>query len=227
MAKLPDTAILLFSRTASEEARVKTFSHSANQKGNTAIANRLIQHCESVARQTKLPFFPFFSQNQNGESFGERLANAMEEVFDKGFQKVIVIGNDCPSLSANTLSKVFHRLENEKLILGPATDGGIYLIGMDRQVYQRERFIHLSWEKCCLQSSFEKFAEHIFWLGQLNDIDTAADLRSFLNELPAYSVLRKEFESILAAPTSFFKFYTPHLPTPFYWPNLSLRAPPF
>jgi len=227
MAKLPDTAILLFSRTAQEEARAKTFSHSTNQKGNIAIAHRLIRHCESVARQTKLPFFPFFSKNQKGTSFGERLAHAMEEVFDKGFQKVIVIGNDCPALSAKTLSKVFHQLKNEKLILGPAADGGVYLIGMDKAVFQREKFIVLPWEKSSIQSAFEKYTETNKWLRQLSDIDNAAEFSSFLNSLPKYHSLKKELGHILLSFSPNFSIYKKYILSPIYLPNLSLRAPPF
>ncbi|MGK0364594.1 MAG: hypothetical protein ACI85O_001651 [Saprospiraceae bacterium] len=100
MTKQINTAILVFTRTHQEESRVKVFSSQANQKGNAAIAKKLIQNSISTAQKSGFPVFPIFDTEQIGCSFGERLANAVESIYKKGYDNVIIIGNDCPQISS-------------------------------------------------------------------------------------------------------------------------------
>jgi len=67
---------------------------------------------------------------QVGSSLGDRLQNATRSAFDAGAKKVIVIGTDCPSLTSNDLKAAFERLDKYDVVLGPALDGGYYLIGL-------------------------------------------------------------------------------------------------
>jgi rSAM/selenodomain-associated transferase 1 len=68
---------------------------------------------------------------QAGQDLGEKMFNALQERFDEGYEHVVIIGSDSPSLPVDYLEKA---LSSEKdLVLGPSTDGGYYLIGMHQK----------------------------------------------------------------------------------------------
>ncbi len=67
---------------------------------------------------------------QEGKDLGERMFNAINLLFKKGYKKVILIGSDSPDLPAVYIKDAFERLNFFKLVIGPSEDGGYYLIGM-------------------------------------------------------------------------------------------------
>ncbi|MCB0649837.1 MAG: DUF2064 domain-containing protein [Saprospiraceae bacterium] len=196
-----NTALLIFSRQARAEAEVKSFVPTMGKKGNTSIAQKLIRKSISTARKTRLPFFTCYDTAQHGDTFGERMANAIEGIYAKGYQNVIVLGNDCPGMDHLDLLSVPNKLESHPLVMGPATDGGLYLIGMRQDSYQRQAFIDLPWETSQLQSGLIQYAETssnaIFWLKVQQDIDNAADFNTLLTCLPGIDPLRQQFISII------------------------------
>ena len=199
MTKRVNTAILIFTRTHQEESRVKIFSSQANQKGNAAIAKKLIQHSISTAQKSGLPVFPIFDTEQTGHSFGERLANAVESIYAKAYDNVIIIGNDCPHISIDDFLSASSLLEQSELVLGPATDGGLYLLGMAKSAYQRKAFINLAWEEKELQEDFENYTDTVACtiqrLTSLQDIDNESDFRYFLQRIK--NKLRRELIRII------------------------------
>jgi len=72
----------------------------------------------------------FDKRLQNGSNLGVRMANAFQKGFASGYERIIVIGSDMYDLNKRNLEKAFHFLENNDYVLGPAEDGGYYLIGM-------------------------------------------------------------------------------------------------
>ena len=72
-------------------------------------------------------------QVQVGGDLGERMRNAFVAHLESGMEKVVLIGTDCPSLEGTHLVQAFEALEHSDLVLGPARDGGYYLIGMKRR----------------------------------------------------------------------------------------------
>jgi hypothetical protein len=71
-------------------------------------------------------------QPQQGADLGERMAHAFAQAFERGFQRVVLVGADCPSLDVAVLARAFQALGRHELVLGPAGDGGYYLIGLNR-----------------------------------------------------------------------------------------------
>jgi rSAM/selenodomain-associated transferase 2/rSAM/selenodomain-associated transferase 1 len=70
---------------------------------------------------------------EQGEGdLGERMQRAFEEAFSKGWKNAVLIGSDCPSNDWKSLKEAFQSLENHELVIGPASDGGYYLIGIGR-----------------------------------------------------------------------------------------------
>ena len=67
---------------------------------------------------------------QTGDTLGERMQNAFETVLAIGAKKAVIIGSDCPLLSSEIIENSFKILEEKDVSVGPATDGGYYLLGM-------------------------------------------------------------------------------------------------
>ena len=77
----------------------------------------------------------FYLIAQRGESFGERLGNAVEDLFTVGFAACCLIDSDSPTVTAEAYRRAAHELlqDDDRIVIGPSDDGGYYLIGMRRQ----------------------------------------------------------------------------------------------
>lgn len=187
-------AILYFSRGAAEEITHKRLRFRSAR----AAVGVLLRHSLRQVRRTKLPYFHMGSQQQVGNSFGERLANAVEYVFAAGYERVLIVGNDTPDLSTKLIQQAAAKFNEHSLVVGPANDGGIYLLGIDRQVYERKAFMQLAWETNTLQYDLRQLAPQAYWLHELSDIDTATDFWSFLR-LRNRSVLARCLQLIVGS----------------------------
>jgi hypothetical protein len=75
---------------------------------------------------------PWEFRSQDGEHLGTRMANALRSAFATGADKVVLIGTDLADIQATDLERAFKDIGNKVAVLGPAADGGFYLIGADR-----------------------------------------------------------------------------------------------
>ncbi len=80
---------------------------------------------------------------QTGADLGARMAAAIHARLNEGAERVVVIGTDCPGLQSRTIDGAFEALERVQLVVGPATDGGYYLIGM--RTDHAELFTGIPW----------------------------------------------------------------------------------
>ncbi len=69
---------------------------------------------------------------QTGEDLGERMYQAFQHSFSRGYTRAVIIGSDCAELTPAILEDAFQSLENHDFVLGPALDGGYYLLGMNQ-----------------------------------------------------------------------------------------------
>ncbi len=120
--------------------------------------------------------WPFSVQGPG--SLGVRMARAFQEAFRYGFPRVVLIGSDCPGLKRKFLEKALDNLPLHDLVLGPARDGGYYLIGMNR--LQSPLFVDIPWgtEKVChiTLEIAQDLGLNILLLETLEDIDRPEDL---------------------------------------------------
>jgi glycosyltransferase A (GT-A) superfamily protein (DUF2064 family) len=118
-----------------------------------------------------------YRQQSEGD-LGRRMALAFKDSFSAGMTSVVIIGTDCPDLKAKLMVKAFHALEQNDLVLGPALDGGYYLIGLRRLI--SELFTGISWSTAEVLEQTIRIAERldlaIAFLPLLNDIDRPEDL---------------------------------------------------
>jgi len=175
-----NTAIILFTRSRAEEAKAKDFSMRHSMRTNSRIAGSLISHAEQTARKSGLPSFVIDSHHQTGSCFGERLANAFETIYHIGYDQVIAIGNDCPTLTPDDLRLAAAQLHANGIVFGPSGDGGVYFIGMQRSAYQRERFVQLPWCSADLIDALYGYGNtsvcNIACMPEKNDVDFGQQL---------------------------------------------------
>ena len=196
-----DTAILLFSRSAAGEAREKNFAGHMNKRLNGKIAKGFYKSACDTAISANLSLHIINEHHQKGETFGEKLSNAIEEVFNIGYEKLIVIGNDCPQLTVAHIEKAAHALDNNNVVLGPDNHGGVYLIGLTKNVFTKEVFETKQWQTASLFNQLQSlyFEETFFQLPQLADVNTFEDLKSIKDSLPATHKLKALVISLLAS----------------------------
>lgn len=137
---------------------------------------------ERIALGTGLPVFHMNGELGPGESFGEKLWSAFQMVFEAGFRHVIGIGNDCPALSARRLLVAARHLQKHAFVLGPAKDGGVYLVGAQKDAISQVPFIGLPWKTSRLFKGMleEWSAFRVHLLPPESDLDTPGDLHRLL-----------------------------------------------
>ena len=129
-------AILLFTRSAGGEAAHKRLVSHGGRAANAAVAARLIDHATATAHRAGVDFVCVDSARQTGATFGERLTGAVRATFALGYEHLLVIGNDCPQLTAAALRRAVAAVQATGAVLGPATDGGVYLLGWSRALFE-------------------------------------------------------------------------------------------
>ena len=122
---------------------------------------------------------------QLGQDLGERMKNAFAENFESGMEKVVLIGTDCPSLEGIHLAQAFEALDQSDLVLGPARDGGYYMIGMKRRA--DFLFEGITWStELVLSQTLALAAEQglqTSLLPVLEDIDTLEDWERYCSQI--------------------------------------------
>ncbi|NEP12658.1 MAG: glycosyltransferase [Symploca sp. SIO2C1] len=122
----------------------------------------------------------FAYQPQTTGDLGKRMSSAFAASFAAGMTGVVIIGIDCPDLKAELMAQALEALEQCDLVLGPAEDGGYYLIGLKRMI--AELFVGISWGTSQVRQQTVEIAKKldlaIAFLPLLNDIDRPEDLKS-------------------------------------------------
>jgi rSAM/selenodomain-associated transferase 1 len=122
---------------------------------------------------------------QNGADLGERMANAFNQLFSRGYKKGVLIGSDIPGLSAAILKDAFNLLELVDCVIGPGIDDGYYLIGM-KKLYPM-LFKGISWSTSKVLDNTIDIAKKndisVKLLVRLRDIDTIVELKELYIEL--------------------------------------------
>ena len=120
----------------------------------------------------------FRKQVQSGSDLGEKMHHAFAEGFAAGYQSICIIGTDCLELTTEIIEGAFRELETHDTVIGPATDGGYYLLGM-KKLYPAF-FQNKTWssDTVCSDtiSDFNNLNLTHFSLETLTDVDEEKDL---------------------------------------------------
>jgi hypothetical protein len=121
---------------------------------------------------------------QRGDDLGQRMRNGFFNMFDRNYQRVIVIGSDSPDLPGAFIDEALVSLKTNDVVIGPSFDGGYYLIGFRHDTFLPEAFDGISWSTDTVFSetlTIVKNAElRLHVLPSWNDIDTCDDLEDLI-----------------------------------------------
>jgi rSAM/selenodomain-associated transferase 1 len=149
LSRTSQRALLIFTRNP-EPGKCKTrLAASIGDLAALNIYRFLVQHTATIARDLQgVDRMVYFSEQpvdvsfwapayfnykvQTGEDLGARMLQAFREAFSLGYSEAVLIGSDLYDLSSDDLRKAFGQLGRHDVVLGPAGDGGYYLIGMKK-----------------------------------------------------------------------------------------------
>ncbi len=140
------TAILYFAFRPETEAQRKPIFSNHGHKVNVQFYHNLQDELFDRLTPLGLPVIHIADDEQRGESFGERIANAVEDVWTKGYEKVIILGNDCPELEIDSYQRSIDLLEKGNSCLIPTQHGGAGLIALHKAQYHGEHWRALDWQ---------------------------------------------------------------------------------
>ena len=185
--------LLIFTRNP-ELGKCKTrLAASIGDKNALEVYLQLLEHTKNITQGLKCTKEVYFSEDiekdtlwdketfskklQKGEDLGEKMYNAFKLGFENGFENIVVIGSDIYDLDSDTLKKAFEQLEHHEYVLGPAQDGGYYLLGMKR--LNPSLFKNKTWgTSSVLTETLKDIGEKsVFLLSERNDIDVYDDLK--------------------------------------------------
>jgi rSAM/selenodomain-associated transferase 1 len=158
------------------------------------VYKKLIKHTHEITKQFACDIIVFYSdeikaddiwqnanekQLQKGNDLGEKMMNAFNTVFEKGYANIVIIGTDCPELNEEIINTAFVNLHKYAVVIGAAADGGYYLLGMKKM--HRELFTNIEWStNNVLQTTIKRCRQNhllYFLLKELHDVDEEKDLQ--------------------------------------------------
>ena len=186
-----EKALIIFARKP-EIGKVKTrLAKNIGDEKALEVYIKLLEHTRAVANKlvcTKFVFLTepiyddfwkgFNCEQQQGHSLGEKMTFAFNSVFAKHYKQCIIIGSDCPELSKEIVENAFVELQKNDVVIGPAGDGGYYLLGMNKLLLPLFENKEWSTENVFNQTiaDIENLQLKYKILPLLNDVDEEKDL---------------------------------------------------
>ena len=126
--------------------------------------------------------YSYISQGEG--DLGVKMRTSVQTAFDRGLSQAVLIGSDLPQLPATYLSCALAQLQDHDAVIGPAHDGGYYLLGLKRNTFHAGLFQGIPWSTSQVmaqtQEKLRSYALTTFVLPSLRDIDTLEDLKHLL-----------------------------------------------
>lgn len=224
-----NTAIIFFSRSASYEADKKPFLKTSF-KSNKRIAESLIDHSLAIIKETEFPFYIFDETRQTGKTFNERLLSAIDYGFTKGHTSLIVVGNDCPQLTAKDILIASEKLNSNDFVIGPTYTGGLYLIGLTKNNAYNSLITNIKWQTNTVAKNtlswLSASAADYFLLSTLSDFNDINDYDFLKARLTVCNKFLIIIKSILASYNFLFYLKQVHFLQCTQLSAKQLRGPP-
>ncbi|MGB1268760.1 MAG: TIGR04282 family arsenosugar biosynthesis glycosyltransferase [Flavobacteriaceae bacterium] len=187
--------ILIFTRNP-ELGKCKTrLAKTIGDKNALTIYKMLLQHTADVVEQLNCDKAVYYSvrvrtndiwddsiyqkHQQHGADLGYRMQNAFKESFKAGYEKVIIVGSDLYDLKPKHIQDAFNRLDSNDVVIGPAEDGGYYLLGMTTLL--PNIFENKNWGTDTVRTATlnNLKTKKVALLETLNDIDFYDDVKDY------------------------------------------------
>lgn len=194
MNKKEQNLLLIFTRNP-ELGKCKTrLAATVGDESALKIYKFLLQHTVNFTKNVKAQKEVYYSETiwendiwdntifdkklQQGSDLGERMFNAFKTGFSAKYNKIIVIGSDMYDLSTTEMDNAFQQLDTHDYVVGPAEDGGYYLLGMTASTPQL--FKNKEWGKeTVLRDTMNDLKnENVKTLDIKNDIDLYEDIKN-------------------------------------------------
>jgi rSAM/selenodomain-associated transferase 1 len=196
-----DKALIIFIRNP-ELGKVKTrLAATVGAENALRVYEELLRFTREITEKLPVRKLLFYADriaekdswpNADSERFlqpvgdlGDKMQAAFAQAFSEGARQVMIIGSDCYELSEELIREAFHKLETYDAVIGPAADGGYYLLGFSRPIHSV--FQHKNWSTASVFqdtiSDLEKEKFGYFVLPVLNDVDEEKDLGELRNLL--------------------------------------------
>jgi len=188
-------ALIIFTRNP-ELGKCKTrLAKVIGDEAALEIYKYLLNHTAEISKNIKADKFVFYSDDikkedlwnkdifrkklQYGTDLGARMENAFTELFQLNYEKVIIIGSDLLDLNTKHVDDAFQLLETNELVIGPAKDGGYYLLGMKN--LHLDVFKNKDWgTSTVFKETIKDIQKRNYALmEELNDIDTFEDIKPY------------------------------------------------
>ena len=186
------TALIIFVRNpVLGKVKTRLAATMGNEKA-LAVYLSLLNHTKKITENLPVTKYVFYADEinendlwngfekklQTGTGLGQRLKNAFEELFILGHKQVCIIGSDCYQLTTCIVKEAFEKLQSNDVVIGPATDGGYYLLGMCSPL--KDLFRGIAWSRENVMADTLKLALGLKLLVQhlpvLNDVDEEKDI---------------------------------------------------
>lgn len=194
IAQKRNTALMVFSLSAKSEAERKPIFGSSRKNISSDFFQILINRTANLAKASGVDVIWMDESVQKGHNFAERYTNAFKDLFDKGYENVVSIGNDSPNLTVRTVKNAISQIQEKKMVLGPSSDGGIYLLGLNKTAFDASRFEKLPWLSSKLFDALIKNARSknlSFYISALlHDIDNTQDALNFVKKNADSSIVK-------------------------------------
>ena len=197
-------ALIIFTRNP-ELGKCKTrLAKVVGDKSALKIYKYLLQHTANISKEVDADRFVFYSESiqdndiwddsffnkklQYGNDLGERMQNAFQQLFDSNYKNVIIIGSDLLDLNSAIINKTFSLINEYDAVIGPAKDGGYYLLGL--KAANPKLFKNKEWGTETVRRDTLNDLKNgtVFTLDELNDIDTFEDMKPYNQLKPYYSI---------------------------------------
>lgn len=184
--------VMVFTRNP-ELGKVKTrLAKTIGEQSALNIYNFLLNHTETVIRNIDCDKAIYYSVKvrdndiwdpslyskhlQQGKDLGKRMYYAFLDAFSEGYKKVVIVGSDLYDLQPKHIENAFRKLDSYEVVIGPAEDGGYYLLGM--KTIHSQVFTTKEWgTSTVFENTINDLQnESVFLLEELNDIDVYVDI---------------------------------------------------
>ncbi len=166
-------------KTVGDETALKIYKFLLQKTRNISSkvnADKAVYYSVEVRENDIWDASIYQKYQQKGEDLGIRMLNAFKNGFDTDYEKVLIIGSDLYDLSSKNIEKAFEELDNNDVVIGPAKDGGYYLLGMKKlhaSVFKNKNWGTETVRKATLQ---DLIYQKVKLLDQKNDIDVYEDI---------------------------------------------------
>ena len=124
------------------EIYLHLLQHTRSVTQHLAV-DKVVYYSDKVEVQDMWPGGQYQKKLQSEGDLGQKMAAAFSDAFAAGYTSVVIIGSDCQQLTPEIIEKAFKELQTHEVVIGPALDGGYYLLGMNHlhpELFENKRW---------------------------------------------------------------------------------------